>query len=105
MARYEITAPDGSKYEVTAPDDASEAQVLDYARQNFDRAAATQKGPIPAPSLVLDNLGTGKALAVSAGRGVDKLLAGVKQLYYKEYIILLRIRMLLLKYLVLYLIT
>ena len=83
MARYEITAPDGSKYEVTAPDYATEAQVLDYARQNFDRAAATQKGPIPAPSLVLDNLGTGKALAVSAGRGVDKLLSGAKQLYYK----------------------
>ncbi len=35
MARYEITAPDGSKYEVTAPDDATEAQVLDYARQNL----------------------------------------------------------------------
>lgn len=83
MARYEITAPDGSRYEVTAPDGASEAQVLEYARQNFTRAAATQKGPIPAPSLVLDNLGTGKALAVSAGRGVDKLLAGAKQLYYK----------------------
>lgn len=45
--------------------------------------APVPPGKHTAPSLVLDNLGTGKALAVSAGRGVDKLLAGAKQLFYK----------------------
>lgn len=35
MARYEITAPDGSKWEVTAPEGATQAQVLDYAKQQW----------------------------------------------------------------------
>lgn len=37
MATFQITSPDGQKYEITAPDDATEAQVLDYAKQNFDK--------------------------------------------------------------------
>jgi hypothetical protein len=40
MARYEITAPDGSRHEITAPDDATEEQVLAYAQQQFSRQAA-----------------------------------------------------------------
>jgi hypothetical protein len=32
MATYEVTAPDGSKWDVTAPDDASESQVMEYAK-------------------------------------------------------------------------
>ena len=35
MARYEITAPDGSRYEITAPDNASEAQVMEYAQSQW----------------------------------------------------------------------
>lgn len=38
MARYEVTAPDGSKYEITAPDGASEAQVMEYAKGQFNGA-------------------------------------------------------------------
>lgn len=32
---YEITAPDGKVYEVTAPDNATQDQVLAYAKQNY----------------------------------------------------------------------
>lgn len=35
MAKYQITAPDGSQYEVTAPDNATEAQVLDFAKAQW----------------------------------------------------------------------
>lgn len=37
MARFEVTGPDGDKFEVTAPDNASETQVLTYARTQFAR--------------------------------------------------------------------
>lgn len=83
MPTFHVTAPDGNTYEIEAPEGATEAQAVAYAKQHVERAAATQSGPVPAPSVVLDNLGTGKALAVSAGRGVDKLLSGAKQLFYK----------------------
>lgn len=45
MATYEITSPDGQVYEVTAPDDASEEQVLTYARSQFGKAE--QMAPEP----------------------------------------------------------
>lgn len=35
MARFEITAPDGSRFEITAPDDATDDQVMAYAQQQF----------------------------------------------------------------------
>lgn len=78
MPTFVVTSPDGKEYEVTAPEGATQEQVFSVVQQRLDAGK-----PTPAPSVVLDNLGTGKALAVSAGRGVDKLLAGVKQLYYK----------------------
>lgn len=34
MATYQVTAPDGATYEVTAPEGASEADVLNYVKQN-----------------------------------------------------------------------
>lgn len=43
MARYEVTAPDGSKFEVTAPDDATQEQVLQYAQGQFQQAAPKKK--------------------------------------------------------------
>lgn len=39
MAKYQITAPDGSKYEITAPDDASQADVLAYAQKQHGAGA------------------------------------------------------------------
>lgn len=35
MARFEITAPDGSRYEITAPDGATEQDAIEYARKRF----------------------------------------------------------------------
>ncbi len=49
MARFEITAPDGKRYEITAPDNASEAQVLEYAKANYASAPATQPAEPEAP--------------------------------------------------------
>lgn len=49
MAKYKITAPDGTAYEVTAPDDATEEQVLAYAQQQF-QAQAPQAPKAPARS-------------------------------------------------------
>lgn len=37
MARYEITAPDGNSYEITAPDTASENEVMEYAKSNYQK--------------------------------------------------------------------
>src|SRR3990167_6995602 len=34
--KYEITAPDGRRFEITAPEGASEAEVLSYARSQFE---------------------------------------------------------------------
>lgn len=45
MARFEITGPDGVKYEVSAPDDATEDQVLSFARNQL---SAPQPQPAPA---------------------------------------------------------
>jgi hypothetical protein len=41
MAKFQITAPDGSSYEITAPDGATEDQVLSYAQQNFKPSQET----------------------------------------------------------------
>lgn len=35
MAKYRVTAPDGSTYEISAPDGASEAEVMAYAQAQF----------------------------------------------------------------------
>jgi hypothetical protein len=35
MARYEVTAPIGQRFEITAPDNATQDQVMEYAKQKF----------------------------------------------------------------------
>jgi hypothetical protein len=45
MARYVVTAPDGSKYEITAPDSASEADVLAYAKRQFSEQVPAIEKP------------------------------------------------------------
>lgn len=39
MAKFRVTAPDGSVHEVTAPDTATDQEVMDYARSNFQASA------------------------------------------------------------------
>lgn len=41
MAKFQITAPDGSSYEITAPEGATEEQILSYAQQNFQPPSTT----------------------------------------------------------------
>lgn len=48
MARYEITAPDGSRYEVTAPDDATEDQVMQFAQSQW-KSSEPKPQPKPEP--------------------------------------------------------
>ena len=52
MARYEITAPDGTRYEITAPDDASEQDVMSYAQQQFAQAPRQRPDPIERPAAI-----------------------------------------------------
>jgi hypothetical protein len=42
MATYEIKAPDGSAWEVNAPDNATEAQVLEYAKSQWQQPKAPE---------------------------------------------------------------
>lgn len=52
MARYEITAPDGSRYEITAPEGASEQDVMEYAQQQFAQAPRQRPDPIERPAAI-----------------------------------------------------
>ncbi len=64
MARYRITAPDGGAYEITAPDDATEQQVLDYARSQVGGQAEQSKEP------PREHTGAGRALLEGVGQGL-----------------------------------
>lgn len=45
MAKFRVTAPDGSIHEVTAPDTATDQEVMDYARSNFQASAQQSNEP------------------------------------------------------------
>ena len=91
MARYEITSPDGSRYEISAPDDASESQVLQFARQQFETMQAKgrereQKGVQAAADERARFDEAEKArpwyqrAAINLGAGIDTTYQGAKQL-------------------------
>lgn len=69
MATYEITAPDGSKWDVTAPDDASQDQVLQYAKTQW----SAQEKPQPQRSMGGDLL---RQVGLTARAGI-KGVAGL----------------------------
>lgn len=75
MAKYEITAPDGNKYEVTAPDNASEQQILDYAKQNYQASAQQPKEP----SLVDEAVSQTVGFVPSLAKGVNRSVGGITQ--------------------------
>lgn len=55
MAKFNITAPDGSKWTVNAPDDASDQEVLAYAQSQWKQPEPMQQNemkaaPVDAPS-------------------------------------------------------
>lgn len=67
MARFEITAPDGRLFEITAPAGASQAEVLSYAQQNFNKPQSSSIGQ--------KALGVGET-ALSAGTGIVGQIVG-----------------------------
>ena len=72
MPTYDITFPDGRKFRVTAPDGATHDEVIAYAKKNIPAA--------PAPSAGVEDPGALGAAIIGAGRGTDKLAAGLRQL-------------------------
>lgn len=54
MATFVITAPNGKEYEITAPEGATQDQVLEYAKQNYQSLPETQAQP---SSSITDQLG------------------------------------------------
>jgi len=50
MATFVITAPNGKDYEITAPEGATQDQVLEYAKQNYQNLPETQAQPSPSIS-------------------------------------------------------
>jgi hypothetical protein len=79
MATYRITGPDGAIYDVTAPDNASQADVLSYAKQNYSKQPPSNLAPLTAdPTDGMSGLdkfraGAGKAFA-DLGRGVGQMV-------------------------------
>ena len=77
MAKYEITAPDGSVYEVEAPDTATEQEVLSYAQSQFKKPAPVlNQTQIPS---VTEGMSTGERLLAGIGQGMTSLGRGVGQ--------------------------
>lgn len=68
MASYDVTSPDGRKFRVNAPDDATQEQVLAYAQANMPAA--------PKP----EDPGVLQSVAIGAGRSMDKLAAGLRNI-------------------------
>lgn len=73
MARYEITAPDGSRWEVNAPDGATEDAVMRYARAMWKPKAQDAR---PDPT---EGTGTGQRILEGIGKGFVDIGRGFGQ--------------------------
>lgn len=90
MATYTITAPDGQQYDVTAPDNATQDQVLAYAKANYQKTAPMvgvtpqptqqQVTPQEPPSMIERAFGLGSPLMRTIKGAVVDPLLGVNQL-------------------------
>lgn len=69
MAKYEITAPDGTKHEVTAPEDATEEQILAFAKSQFSQPQAS-----PEPQTAWQKFANPK-ITPEQQAGIDKFKA------------------------------
>jgi len=78
MAKYRITAPDGNTYEVNAPDDATQEQVLAYARQNYK--AKPKVNPNEFAFDPMRDMSAGQRFAAGAGKALTDIGRGVMQL-------------------------
>lgn len=78
MAKYQLTAPDGSTWEVDAPDSATEQEVLSYAQQNWQE----QQPPQPNEAATQPDQGGGIGqtignIAAGAVRGAGSIGATI----------------------------
>lgn len=76
MAKYRITAPDGSNYEVTAPDTASESEVLAYAQKNFSQNI-TSTAPTKPRTFTQDATAAVRDLLAGGVRGAGSIGATI----------------------------
>lgn len=72
MATFVITAPNGKDYEITAPEGATQDQVLEYAKQNYQSLPETQAQP---SSSMTDQLG--RQLGLTGRAAIQGLSAPV----------------------------
>lgn len=72
MATFVITAPNGKEYEITAPEGATQDQVLEYAKQNYQSLPETQVQP---SSSMTDQLG--RQLGLTGRAAIQGLSAPV----------------------------
>lgn len=74
MPRYQVTSPDGKKWEVTAPEGATQDQVIEYAKQQWQM----QQEPAPqtAPAQPPQGDSVGRQVGLFARSGI-KGLAGL----------------------------
>jgi hypothetical protein len=79
MPVYEVTAPDGRKYRVTAPDGATQADAIAYVRNQTPAAPAHSAAEAGADATAAE-YGPLQAGIVSAGRTLDRLYQGGKQM-------------------------
>lgn len=79
MARYQITSPSGGTYEITAPDDATQEQVLAYARRSLEPAAggAGKFAPADLKGASIREPGLLEDAAKSAGAGLARGVMGL----------------------------
>jgi len=74
MAKFRITGPDGASYEINAPEGASDQDVLEFAKQNYTKAAP----PKPQVS-AWESAGRGALQGLTFNWG-DEIIGGVKSL-------------------------
>jgi hypothetical protein len=67
MPTYVITAPDGHEYEVTVPENATQEEVLNYAKQNYQAASTPKQAEAKGSRSVVDELARQVGLTARAG--------------------------------------
>lgn len=83
MAKYQLTAPDGSTWELEAPDAASEAEVLAFAQKSWGEAAKPAAQPKTTEDFArqeLKGMGAGDRFDLAVGGGLYKGWLGAKDL-------------------------
>jgi hypothetical protein len=81
MAQYQITSPDGKAFVVNAPDGATQDQVLEFAKSQWEKGS--KSNPVAeAPKPEFDDPGFMGSTLIGAGRTFDRIGKGMQQLYY-----------------------